>query len=266
MRQVEHRGIDGDGGDAHSEHVDGVLHGERELELSANGHRHASAGVEDGGRERPDVHAYARVAQGSERRRVRLLDDAAKHAVVTDVEQRKSRDALGGNVSVAEQTVAAEGGKCRCAGMSQHAQHIGRIVVVRVHDEERLAIGERFGGEHGVRGTDRLPLHGELDAQPRHRSLASVECANVVMLRPDNETYLGDARVGQCGEQVVEKGPPLGEGNHGLCPARGGLGLRAAERGRHFVARPHACAQSAREDDRFGDVGQQVCPRYCFTP
>src|SRR5262249_48095140 len=133
LREVQHGCIGVKRAKAHSKVIDGELHRERQLMLTALGYWNASAGFENPLVEEPAVHAHRRMTQRGRLGVARLLHDTTEDSLDVDVEKRVLRDPLRGNLSVANQTVTAE---CRQRGRWRSTElrdDARRVVVVRVH-------------------------------------------------------------------------------------------------------------------------------------
>ena len=179
-----------------------------ELQLTARRGPDARARLEDPRRERPEVHRHPTLGALRERIvRRGLLADLAQPSVGVDVEQRVAEHALRLDAAVAHERVRVEGNESRAADRCEITIRGDRIVVVRVQHEERRVAHCVTRRVHGV---GRSPA-----ARPARRSARRTRCgracdliivAHRLMLRTDHEHHVGDARVGERRDDVVEEG------------------------------------------------------------
>ena len=127
-------------------------------------------------------------------------------AVFADVEHRKGTYPLSVDVAVAHKGVTIERHHASAFVGREGANGVDRVVVVGVQHEERR-ITERIGG-HGDRvgRADRRRLHHEAQAHAMGRRLDRKVLSHRVMTGADHEQNVGDARVGQGREDIIEKG------------------------------------------------------------
>ena len=191
-------------------------------------------------RKGPAVHAHEHLR--AERRdgiSVGLLDDLRQHAIGVHANDGELRDTLRVDVAEPHQRVAFEHRDAGAAERTQRSQGMHRIVVVRVEHEHVLAGGELFSGTHSVCGAEWPLLYGKVDPDAGERYLPAIVLANAVVLRPDDETDVRDAGVGQRADQVVEK--RAADRDHAFDAGVGGGRLPGRQAGRRR-SRAHARA------------------------
>ena len=170
---------------------DGFADGPRQLLLSAGRKRCRPAGLEDGRREPPAVHADQGFRPGGfQGRGIRLLEDRGEVSIGRHGAHGEGPDAVGLDVAVLEQRPALEE---RRAGLGQPAQireRADRVIVVRVDDEKVLAAGEGFGRQKRVGRAEGTVLDRENDPDAPRRPLRRVVVAHGSVLGPDDEADL----------------------------------------------------------------------------
>ncbi len=132
------------------------------------------------------------------------------------------------------------------------------IKVVGVEHQEIAVAHPIRCGKHGVRGSPWQMLLCEVEADTARR-VYDVVRADGGVIRCDDDTDIGDAAVGERGEDVIEKRAAATVGDHGLHPRARCHGLRRIER-RGRLGPAHARAEAASEDDARGRSSAHAAP------